>query len=142
MEIEPEETAASEAPNAEAVLLKIDGEALHGVLNSDRNIEWEWSRVAANIKLSSNKPYLMLKRWGEDLAAEFAAAEIPWSQYHYRGMDASKDKGHHTFESRALILILALVPMKRSTSPETKYQSLHLLKGLVTKTFENLVLFT
>ena len=131
-----DQPAQNEDAPVKAVILRLGSDLLHGIVNSEGSIEWEWNRVAATLKLGTDKPYLVLKRGLENFQAEFAAFQVPWSQFHYRGKESGKDCGHHTFESRAMVLMLCLMSLRRTCSPESKCKALEMLTGLLRSSFQ------
>lgn len=105
---------------------------LTGQLNSHGHIEWEWSRVCDALKLETQKDGLLLKRGLEEFRTEFLEAQLSFSEFHYRGKDAGPGSvGKHTMESRALILMLCLLPLRRQTRVQAKEMAWSLLQSLV-----------
>lgn len=94
-----------------------DGIFMHGT-STGQAIEWSWQRVHHHVGLSG-KEHLFLKRNQDFHQAAFEDAEIPWGELHYRSkttdQEARQGVQSHTLESRALVLILALIPSKKNS---------------------------
>ena len=119
-------------------LCRVDDDAvLTGQVNRRGHIEWEWSRVSAAVKLETQKDGLFLKRGLEEFQTEFLHAQLSMDELHYRGADAGRGEvGRHTVESRALVLMLCLFPLRRQTRKQAKELSLRLLKALMDRSMQ------
>lgn len=109
-----------------------EGVAFTGCINADDWVEWDWDRVPDAVEMKTAKDHLMLKRNMEEFRREFALAQVSFSEFHYRGQEEPKEtRGRHTMESRALLLMLALMPTRKSTKVTTKETSLWILKSML-----------
>ena len=99
-----------------------------GSINGDGHVEWDWERVPPALAMGYHKDWRMLKRCEDEYKTEFMTAQTPWSEFHYRGKQFKRGT---TMESRALILMIALMPTRRQAKVNTKETSLWILKALV-----------
>ena len=105
---------------------------LSGQINSHGHAEWEWSRVNAAVQLETQREGLFLKRGLEEFKTEFLQAQLSINEMHYRGAKAGAgEKGRHTVESRALVLMLCILATRRQTRVQSKEMSVKLLRNLL-----------
>lgn len=120
----------NESDNCKAILCRLkDNLVFTGAVNTEGHIEWDWDRVPAALQMATDKDHLLLKRGLKEFMDEFAIAQVSFNEFHYRGKDAELGmKGKHTMESRGLLLMIALIPVRKASKVKAKETSLHLLK--------------
>ena len=90
-------------------------------------VQGECSSGIGNTK---GRPFL--KRGLTDFETEFGGAQLSMEELHYRGAkEGGGEKGRHTVESRALVLMLCILVTRRQTRVHSKQMSLKLLRNLV-----------
>ena len=119
--------------NCKAIMCRLqDNLVFTGGVNTEGHIEWDWDRVPAALQMATDKDHLLLKRGHKEFMDEFAIAQVSSNEFHYRGIGSEIGmKGKHTMESRALLLMIALVPGRKASKVKAKETSLQLLKLFV-----------
>ena len=126
------EGEAAEGLEQKAFLLRlVHGDVLTGKLNTNGNAEWDWSRVAHTLQMQTEKDHLLLKRGNEEFEDEFRVAQVSFDEFHYRGRQNEEGMHGHSMESRALWLMLSLLPMRRQVRAKVKSNAIALLKSLM-----------
>lgn len=120
-----------ECLDARPFLCRLSGFVLSGQVNTHGRAEWEWSRVNAAVELETQKEGLFLKRGLTDFETEFGGAQLSMEELHYSAKEGGGEKGRHTVESRALVLMLCILVTRRQTRVHSKQMSLKLLRNLV-----------
>lgn len=101
---------------------------LTGHINDDGNAEWDWSRVNAFLKFQTAKEGISLRRCMEEFKGEFVQAQLSFEEFHYRGKSAGRgETSRHTLESRALMVVVCLMCLRRQTPVLAKQMALTLL---------------
>ena len=116
-----------------AVLLTLAGSLVFsGSINSNECIEWDWDRVPVALGMGTAKDHLLLKRGKEEFQSEFRIAQVSWEEFHYRGIQAEQNHvGRHTMESGGFMLMICLMPTRRSVRQKSKQAALQVLKGIL-----------
>ena len=94
-------------------------------------IDWEWARAASFMELKSKKNHVYLSKNSEYFENEFAHADIPWSEFGYKGKSHGRESGQHTFGSSGFILMMLLVAINKRFSASIKEKALCLLSNFM-----------
>ena len=86
-------------------------------------VQGECSSGIGNTK---GRPFL--KRGLTDFETEFGGAQLSMEELHYSAKEGGGEKGRHTVESRALVLMLCILVTRRQTRVHSKQMSLKLLR--------------
>ena len=100
--------------------------------------EWLFSRVHSFCQIGT-EPGKFLRSNKTSIEAELQVLQVPVEQFHYRGQDEPQAEGpgwkDHTFESRALLVMLLLVMKNRALKAPSKAKALKLLLAFAEKAF-------
>ena len=110
-----------QAEDHKAFVLKLQGHTLVGHTNEDDNAAVQMGRQRDHVYLKKNE-----QLWKD----EFELAQLSFAEFHYRGASTGKRDGH-SMESRALLLMLALMPCLRQAKANVKAAALKLLSALI-----------
>lgn len=108
-----------------------DTQVLTGKISGQGFAEWDWCRIPAAIGLRTAKDHVLLKRNMAEFEREFQIGQISFEQFHYRGQDAGSSSGLHSMESRALVLMLCLLCLKKQIKADVKCVTLAFIKSLL-----------
>ena len=100
------------------------------VCKTSGSIGWEWARAVEFMEMQRKKNHVYLQRNQGVFRQEFAAAEIPFSEFQYRGAK-SQDVGHHSFGISAFILMMLLVSINRKCAVTSKQKALELASNVL-----------
>ena len=113
------------------ISLKCGDFTLAGFLNSNGDAEWDQARVLDNLGMQGSKDFVFLKRNKGSFDQELEDAEVPENEVHFRGASSNQRHMGHTYESRALLLLLCLVPSKRSSKQASKEAAMRFLQKIL-----------
>ena len=123
--------AESQNPQGALLCTVRDGMAFTGNINQEDAVEWDWDRVPVALGMQTAKDHLLLRRGRCEFEKEFSVAQVSFSQFHYRGLGSDKETGKHTMESTALLLMIALMPCRKSVRNNCKVAALETLKAFL-----------
>ena len=116
-------------PPEKSFVLKLQDHTLVGIINSDGCAEWDWRYISAALDMKRSKDHVYLRANHQEFQSEFREAQIPFDQFHYRA--AKGGPIGHTMESRALMLMMCLVPLRKQASKPVKTTAISLLNLLI-----------
>ena len=126
-----EEKEDDEVREAGFLLRLLNGKVLTGKVNNSGHSEWDWSRVTNALDMKTAKDHVFLKRGKDEFQDEFRLAQVSFEEFHYRGQDIQGECGVHTMESRALWLMLCLLPLRKQVRANVKQKAVGLVKMLI-----------
>ena len=105
-------------------------------INNENKPEWLFTRVHAYLGLKMD-PGKFLRNNKASIQAELQGQQVPIEGFHYRGKESDGDQWQdHTFESRALIVLLLWILKNKAMKALVKVKTLTLLLEMVTLAFQ------